>query len=203
MVANCSVKEILERINKIQLLNDISNNSSTVFEFPKRLRPTHGSNTVDILLPTFSEILDCIEASKTKAITDSISLGLLTDDVENVSLMCGVIPFDKQKAKNVKPVNSVSNVDIVKKYSCILSQLKNTSLKNFSEKFLDRKVDEASSYLEIYGGKKKIVIKKTSLVWLLRSNLVKLSSDRLQRVMTKDTPKIQKPLRKKTSKKMY
>lgn len=37
-VTNCSVKEILNRINRIDILNEISNDKNTGFVFPKRLK---------------------------------------------------------------------------------------------------------------------------------------------------------------------
>lgn len=184
MVANCSVKEMLERMNKIQLLSDISNDSTTEFVFLKRMRQTYAPKTVEIQLPTFDEILATIEKSKSNAIKDCITIGLLTKEEEkHVELPCQIKPYDTQKVKHIKQTTSVSNTAYIVNYAHMISQLKHVSLKNYSQKFLDQKVPETSSYVEIFGARKRIVIKKSSLVWLLRSDSIKLSSDRLRRVM--------------------
>lgn len=71
--ANCSVKEILERISKIQLLNDIT--TSTAFKFP-RVRNMHQfSDQISYELPTkeeiFKEIVECHKDAIKNAIKQS------------------------------------------------------------------------------------------------------------------------------------
>lgn len=77
-------------------------------------------------------------------------------------------------------------------------------MKNFAEKFPDDEpVSETSPYTEVFGGNRKIVLKKQSLVWLLRKNENKLSSDRLQRVKTDRTSALfngKKPIKSKKGK---
>lgn len=55
-------------------------------------------------------------------------------------------------------------------------------MKNFADKLEVAAVTPESSYVEVSGCEKRMVVKKTSLCWLLRSDHVKLSSDRLKRV---------------------
>lgn len=65
----------------------------------------------------------------------------------------------------------------------VLLQLRGTLLKNYSEKFEKKCIEETSPYTEIFRAKgKRLVVKKTSLCWLLRKDWQKISADRLQRV---------------------
>lgn len=65
-VANCTVKERLERINKIQLQNDISSDENSKFKFPKKLKSCdlQSLNSTEFSLPTHSEILKTIKEAK-------------------------------------------------------------------------------------------------------------------------------------------
>lgn len=61
------------------------------------------------------------------------------------------------------------------------SYLKNICLKNFATKFVNEPVDDRSTYVEIPSSNaRRMIVKKTSLCWLLRDDQTKLSSDRLQ-----------------------
>lgn len=62
----------------------------------------------------------------------------------------------------------------------IFQQLKIVNLKNYA---YGSTVNETSPYTEVFGFQRRIVFKKTNLIWFLRKNEEKLSSDRLQRVM--------------------
>lgn len=56
--------------------------------------------------------------------------------------------------------------------------LESLKLRKYADIFHDQP-SEQSNYVEVSGVKRRKVIKKTSLVWLLRSDSSKLSSDRL------------------------
>lgn len=62
-----------------------------------------------------------------------------------------------------------------------LSDFKNIALKNYSDRKFEP-ITETSPYIELVYGTKRIVVKKTSLCWLLQEDLVKMSNDRLMRV---------------------
>lgn len=188
--ANCSVKDVLERIHKIQLLADITNDSDTKFTYLKKKQPIKSEIN---LLPTKSEIKDMIEKSKIKAIEDAFEIGLLDEINLDLGLKCEILPLTsaKKQQKNLKVSKNMKCAllnDNIVKTSLKLSGLMTISLKNFSYKFTDKDVDETSSYVEIPGCNNRMIVKKTSLIWLMRQDPCKLSSDRLQRV--KKTTKI-------------
>lgn len=81
-----------------------------------------------------------------------------------------------------------------------LSNLITVSLKNYSYKFVDKEVEEISSFVEIHGSKNRMIVKKSSLIWLLRKDPCKLSSDRLERVKSTQYNQKYKPMRKKSAK---
>lgn len=180
-VANCTVKEILERINKIQLQNDISSDENSKFKFPKKLKSCdlQSPNTFEFSLPTHSEILRKIREAKKMAINDAITIGLLRDKDSDISLTCELLPYAPQAdSSRETEYNRPNQIELLS----ILSQLKSVSLKNYAEVFDNKTMDETSSYTEVFGGSKRMIIKKTSLCWYLRKNENKLSSDRLKRV---------------------
>lgn len=180
-VANCTVKEIMSRISKIHLQNKINNGMESGFVFPKKLKSSTSSAVNEIILPSKEEIYETIEASKVLAIKDAVKIGLLSKSSKNLKLSCGIDPYTpKITLKNMKNGNAMENTheSIAQK----LKQLQKNCLKNFADKFVNTTIESTSSFVEIFGAKKRIVVKKTSLVWLLRNDSVKLSSDRLERV---------------------
>lgn len=184
--ANCSVKDVLERIHKIQLLADIVNDSGTKFTFLRKKQPIKSETT---LLPTKCEIKDIIEKSKVKAIEDAIKIGLLDAKYEKLDLKCNILPLSlaKKPRAKLKKVKYALKNDNSKKISFKLSELLTISLKNYSYKFANKDVDKISSFVEIPGSRHRMIVKKTSLIWLMRQDPCKLSSDRLQRVKTTNT----------------
>lgn len=113
------------------------------------------------------------------AIGDSIKIGLLDSKETDISLKCGVFPY----APTVVSPQDGTHMQSNKIESALaLSRLRSVSLKNYSDAFKNKEVSECSIYTEVFGGSKRIIIKKTSLCWLLRKNEGKLSSDRLKRV---------------------
>lgn len=171
-VVNFSVKDMLERLNKIQLQKDIMHKLSKTFNFP-RLQDSHSFET-EFELPTKNEIFEEIEKSKADAIKDAYQLGVVNRNA-NVQIPCDVNPLDV-RAKDKEESDT-------KPASLRPSYLKNICLKNFATKFVNEPVDDRSTYVEIPSSNaRRMIVKKTSLCWLLRDDQTKLSSDRLQRV---------------------
>lgn len=75
-VANCSVKEIMSRITKIELQYDISSTFTDDFIYSKKSASSESSNNTNFPLPTVIEISDEIKKCKSKAIQDAIKIGL-------------------------------------------------------------------------------------------------------------------------------
>lgn len=81
--ANCSVKEILGRIDKIQLLSDISIDAR--LEFPRANKAHQFPDHIVYQLPSKEEIFSQIEKCRMEAISDAIKVSLLND---NYSIDC-------------------------------------------------------------------------------------------------------------------
>lgn len=75
-VVNCSVKEILERINKIQLQADIATHNAEKFVFP-RMNPSVVTGNIKIEMPTKTQIYDQIEECKAQAVQYATQIGLM------------------------------------------------------------------------------------------------------------------------------
>lgn len=186
-VVNCSVKEIIARINRIHLQNDIT--LSTDFVFP-RMKTTHQLPKRTLHeLPNELEIFQRIEKSRYNAIRDSIGIGLLDKNAcDRISFACQVSPVTI-KTKKISSVKLEENVSI----SSMLLRREAIVLKNHAEKFVGKGISDTSPYVEVYrSDEKRIIIKKTSFCWLLRKDCSKLSSDRLIRVRSDTQQRIKK-----------
>lgn len=188
-VANCSIKEIIGRINKIQLQGDIAYRSD--YQYP---RSDSSSCTIenDYVLPAEKDILKRIIQSKKDAFIFARQIGLTTEkNIENIDFSCQIPLFQpKNRACKAK----IEQLPI----SAELFYPNAIGLKNFCHKFDAEIVPEDLPYVEIQCKQmEKCVIKKTSLCWLLRTDFDKLSSDRLLRVQTETRPTRQKNIRKK------
>lgn len=171
-VVNCSVKEILGRIKKIQLQNDIANKSA--FNFP-RIKILNEISDDAIELPSKVDIIDQVEKSKRRAIKFAIECGLMKKrGATSVICECKIPP--------IQPKLPVVQDNTGKDRFSIPIKMKSMNLKNFADKFEGRDIPENSPYVRLLIDKKEFVLKKTSLCWLLRSEYVKLSSDRVMRV---------------------
>lgn len=114
-------------------------------------------------------------------------------------IACKVLPYVQQAARKTSD-NSWDNCENECLYEKLQISLllKSGSYNNYAEKFRCVSVGDASSYVEMDNStinrNRRIIIKKTFLCWLLRTNSSKLSSDRLKRVKSK----IRKQLKYKT-----
>lgn len=196
-VANCSAKEIVGRINRIQLLNEITH--TTEFSFPRIKDTLQFPEAVCFELPTMKEILAEISKARAAAIDFAIEVGLLNEDQPDISFTCQIPPigFSDKPTASVYLVD-YSNEKYLNTIAVFMELSKGTKLKNYAHKFAGKQISEESPFVEICNDEaKRIVVKKSSLCWLLREDPGKLSSDRLQRVRGSITYK-----RKKSFKRM-
>lgn len=177
VVTNCSVKETLSRTSKIQLQNDITHITSQEYVYPRV------KNTYDPIihqLPTPEEIINEIELCKRTALNTATKFGLTKN--RHANFTCKINPYTSKV--NSKMRSRIKSHDIKTKSKIFkVPDLRNIKLNDYTGKLKQDVNNESSSYVEIetYGGK-SIIVKKTSLCWLLRKESRKLSSDRLLRV---------------------
>lgn len=176
-VANCTVKEALSRISKIQLQNDIIHGTSSHFVYP-RLSKQQKSIENYYHLPTRNEIVAEIQNCQRDAFTKAKSLGLIPNQ-RSTDFSCKVPPYSSNDRGNIKKNKIQKNVN---KTPFNSPNFNNIQLKNFADK-LNREIDANSPYVKIITDDgKEIIVKKMSLCWLWRAESRKLSSDRLLRV---------------------
>lgn len=171
--ANCTTKEFCGRIKKIQLQNDIGT-SNKEFLFP-RIFSSKKLPKVEIYLPSEEEIIEIVEKCRTDAISYALKIGLLNVTVSDIP--CKV---DAYVAKPIKLEMHFASMKISEDGPIL--DLKNVDIKNFADKFSKKKISETSPYVEIYNAHKRKVVKKMSLCWVLSTDVIKLSSDRVYRV---------------------
>lgn len=182
VITNCTVKETLSRIGKIQFQNEIIHNTSPSFTYPRANR--NNSQEITFELPAPKDIYNEIIFCKRTAIVTATKIGLISRiNKSKQTFMCKInphIPNDNKRLKRLK--RSVVCNTVFK-----LPDLKNIQLKDFSNR-RNNVIDEKSPYAEIQNRTgKMIVVKKTSLCWLLRRESQRVSSDRLERVKHNST----------------
>lgn len=153
-VVNCSVKEIIARINRIHLQNDIAVNTS--FFYPRVKHAQFPTNRVLHELPDQLEIYKQIEKSKQNAIQDSMEVGLVEKDLVNCfTYACQVTPISLKSKTSMKEDERHVSVSLP------LLRREAIVLKNFAEKFVTEEVQETSPYVEVYReNERRIIIKK-------------------------------------------
>lgn len=183
-VANCSVKEALSRISKIQLQNEIMHTTSPQFIYPRLKKKTNFDNKVSLDLPTKEEIIELIEHCQRDALAKAKDFGLVGKPFPKV-LICKINPYiSKDNSHRIKKkVEEFEATPRATQKLLPLPDLSNIQLKDHTGELKQRSVDHQSPYVEISREDGRlIIVKKTSLCWALRSERHKLSSDRLERV---------------------
>lgn len=134
---------------------------------------------INFELPTKQEIYNQIEICKLKAIKDAKELGFCSKIGDDTSLVC---KLSTCKLKESAVIMIQNKVNMTKPISSIPSN--RMYLRKFAHKFVNKTVDETSSYIEMRpkSNNERIIVKKTSLCWALSKISIKLSSDRMIRV---------------------
>lgn len=202
-VINCTVKEMIDRIHRIQLQNDIGSDNDTNFRYPEKLKLKNGTDATNLVLPNKDEILQEVQRAKQKAIEDAITFGLIDKNDRNIDLNCDIVPYSIKNPYKRQRKRGDEDEMMTQSSEEILDQLIHTTLPNFAEKFADEPIEETSQYTEIFGSDRRKVIKKMSLCWLLRKNEVKLSSDRLIRVRNEPAKKKSRQQQKRATVKHF
>lgn len=162
--------------------NQIVQNTSTHFIYPRAKKST--TQSIHFKLPTKKEIFDEIQFCRQLAIKTATKLGLIANKKKYQSdYPCQIkstVEVKLQQTKS-KPEASSDNTRALS-YKLKFADLKNIQLKNYANVSSDA-IDTTSMYVEVVcDDGKRIVVKKTSLCWLLGPDCRKMSSDRLLRV---------------------
>lgn len=194
VITNCSVKEFLSRISKIQLQNDITNTASN-FIYPRIKRKNQNEPTHP--LPSSEEIYNEIIFCKRIATATALKLGLIThSNPKKKYFQCKIKPLPSTVKKRITK-NKLHGI-AGNAFNVCMPDLKNIQLKQYNG-MLNQIDDEKSPYVVVTNTAKRVIVKKTSLCWLLRKESQKVSSDRCLRV--KVTKKISTKATKKNSRK--
>lgn len=175
-VTNCSTKEALTRLSKIEIQNNIIN-SNPDFKFP-RYQTKNKKSAKTFSLPSLEEIIRVIEQCEVDAIELAKKMNLITEnDLTDTELLsCSVNPYILPKNVEKEPMLNINIKPFKHSDFCGLT------LKDFSANKND--IDENGPYVELRvdNNSKRMVIRKSTFAWLLRADKHRLSSDRLRRV---------------------
>lgn len=145
-VTNCTVKEAMSRISKIQLQNDIIHGTSSHFIYPRLNKQANLNDTMPdetTVLPTKMEIVTEIQKCQRDAIVKAKSLGLIPNQRNN-EFHCKVPPYtsngcDKTKKKTFAKKICKTPLDP--------PNFNNIQLKNFAYK-LNEEIEATSRMLK-------------------------------------------------------
>lgn len=224
-VTNCSMKEAMSRINRIQLMDEISSDHGAGFIYSKSSKSFNFTDSKfnENEFPDTNQICEIILKCKERALNEAVDLGLIKKNskTNDSSCVCQIRPYitkrinqsESEMEESLLENEHSDESDEFYDYddddyrppenpeiADLCAKLATTSLKNFAHRFEDTVVEETSPYAEVVGGKKRIVVKKTSVCWLFRKSSYKLSSDRRYRVMASSNVN-NKPTKTKTTKK--
>lgn len=187
-ITNCSLLGIIQRMSKIEMLNEISHISLKRFNFP-RVGDTNKSYYPEIdrngcmpnerkgSLPSLDEIFAEIELAKIEALEYAESLGVRLTGNNNLACQFKTTedkagPFDPPNPPEIPETEK----DRLKFYPEI-------NLANYEQKVDPDSIKEEDEHVKVFTLNKTFSITKHTLIWLLSKTTTKLSSDRLLRVM--------------------
>lgn len=198
-VINAALKESINRISKIQFQNDIEYVTSSDFIYP-RTKPAFPPQN-QFTLPTHEQIFNEIEFCHKLAIVTATKHGLIKK-MEKISVYSSDIqPFKPKSKTKLRAPNIAQQQAKINLYEFKKKDLKNIQLKNYARNILPDKITNTSPYVVIKTNTiKQLVVKKTSLCWLLGKESIKMSNDRLVRVQYSLTNAKKSKQKKKTFK---
>lgn len=178
-VVNCTTKEAISRISKIHFQNKITHTTSSQFKYPRLKKDTEKKRAF-FKLPSKEEIIHEIELCQKAAIITAEKFGLIDKKHKTQNnYVCKVKPY-KPKQQHTKQIIG-SPIKYIRKFQ--MKDLKNIQLKDWTGKMKQNIIDKSSLYTEVTcRNGKTVLVKKSSLCWLLNPDQRKLSSDRLRRV---------------------
>lgn len=181
-VTNCTVKEATKRISNIQFQNQIMHITSNQFVYPRMKKVSISEQNME--LPSASDILKEVQFCQSLALAKAKKLGLIKKkNNKHQTYACKIKPYVPKVANEEISEELNESTDSIE--FMLAHDFKNIQLKNYENKVKAEEVDETGPYVVVsYQLDKQIVLKKTSLCWLLATECKKLSSDRLYRVMT-------------------
>lgn len=193
-ITNFSIKEFSHRVSRVQILNEISNDKGSGFNFPIPLRPFDFSSMKfgEEDFPTDLEIFKIIQKCKQSAIKVAKNIGLLKkgEEVNDAIFSCKVpsYVFVGKKWEDIECSSfecDITDDYIEDDYDDDFHsnwRLMASSLKNYAKTVKEGSVSDISPYAEIFIDERRFVFKKTSICGIFGKASYKCSNDRLIRV---------------------
>ncbi|XP_046409390.1 uncharacterized protein [Neodiprion pinetum] len=199
-IVNCSMMDIIHRLNRIQVQNEIIIEESENIIFPRFRERKSVINVNTYPLPSNQEIQKTVEDAKCRAIEDLGNLGIFFNNI-----LC-TLPFsaksiqldsdDESDSEEISEETESANEDTISaelEHDMItLQSVTGTlELKNYSTQTVQ--LNETSPFAVVRDSSQaEYVVRKSSICWLLNKTKHRLSSDRLQRVREIELPHLSK-----------
>lgn len=192
-VTDASICDILQKMSKIQLLNDITHIKLRSYNFPRIGKPSRSyypkvdrnghdvEERIGMQLPTLPEIIEAIELAKLEAQDYAASLGV--EVMGELACEIKLRQFNEIAIPNSSRITANADTD---ENADMLEMFSDINLSAYNQKIRLEDYDENGPYIKVQNTKNQVFyVKKPVLIWLLSKSTSKLSSDRLQRVMRK------------------
>lgn len=192
--------DIIHRLNRIQVQNEIIIEESENIIFPRFRERKSVINVNTYPLPSNQEIQKTVEDAKCRAIEDLGNLGIFFNNI-----LC-TLPFsaksiqldsdDESDSEEISEETESANEDTISaelEHDMItLQSVTGTlELKNYSTQTVQ--LNETSPFAVVRDSSQaEYVVRKSSICWLLNKTKHRLSSDRLQRVREIELPHLSK-----------
>lgn len=208
-VINFSVMDMLHRMNKIELQNEMMTKCSWLKFQRNERKSTYSPH--QIVLPSDDEIIELIEEAKKEATLDVNALGMDTininfhcqidlatdsnnvdndydsEDEDNINMFFQTEEMDRAELDEAEIIATELQEDL-NKLSGVTGSL---SLRDYSQCKI--KLSETSPYTVVSDNTgKEMIVRKSSICWLMSTDKHSLSSDRLLRVRDNEIHKTKK-----------
>lgn len=194
-VTNASMMEIISKLAKIELINNITHYKLKDFKFPRIGKQSssyypvidHNGRPVSngtITLPSLPEIFESIELAKLQAEEYAASLGV--NAVGKLACTSVIKPIQNKRASTSASLpTEIDRCTLNSENENMLRQFSSINLREYAVK-LKETSNNCGLLVKVRNDKHQVFfISKHTLIWLLSKTCTKLSSDRLKRVMTR------------------
>lgn len=186
-VTNFTAKEILGRIGRVQLQNEISNDKDGGFIYPKAIRSMESSSVKydPNDFPNRYQIEGIILKCQQRAIKDTAKFDLWkeNDPSRCFSHVPVYSPNDAEDEHDLLETEEAITDATSSDLDEVVKKLFSSNLTNYSHKFIHKSITESSPYVEVRVGKNIRVFRKSFVCGYFFRNTYKSSNDRTYRVM--------------------
>ncbi|KAB0792791.1 hypothetical protein PPYR_14750 [Photinus pyralis] len=192
-IVNFNILEVMGRIHRLQLLNNITKELEPTYKFPREAHKKMGHDEIiSLKFPSDQEIEQTVMQAKEdvvrdvrefdiKFVNDAWMQPILRVSVNQDELMDENEIHEDIHENSTNAEREMEDEDLVQEDKNLLKDIDMVHLKSH----LLEKTGKSTLRVKLHSGR-EVVVKKSSILWLLTGDKNKLSSDRTLRVRSLD-----------------